>query len=493
MIIVGTTQPRTVAIDHARLDTLRRVHPAWRLLLADNAPLVASFLHQSYILPNVRTYSRPEILSRLEDTLFSVREVAGPGSYPREASDYLEEWASDERGWLRKYYPLDSDLPHFDITPATEKALEWLSSLEERAFIGTSSRLLTIFDLLRQMAEGSETDPEVRIRELERRKAAIESEIERVREGRIDLLDETALRERFLQVEATARGLLSDFRAVEQNFRHLDREVREKVATWEGNKGGLLSEVFGERDAISDSDQGRSFRAFWDFLMSASRQEELSRLLEKVFSLEAVERLRPDRRLLRIHYDWLEAGEVAQRTVARLSEQLRRFLDESVWLENRRIMEIVRSIEQKALSLRGRMGEDPVAVIDDSRVHLGLPLDRPLYRPPVRTQIRDLPLLPGEGDVSTDLLFSQVFVDRGRLERQIDRLLSQRSPLSLGEILQIHPLSRGLAELVVYLVIASERRETVVDEGREESLGWEDPEEGVRREARLARILFYRR
>lgn len=139
------------------------------------------------------------------------------------------------------------------------------------------------------------------------------------------------------------------------------------------------------------------------------------------------------------------------------------------------------------------MGEDPVAVIDDSRVHLGLPLDRPLYRPPVRTQIRDLPLLPGEGDVSTDLLFSQVFVDRGRLERQIDRLLSQRSPLSLGEILEIHPLSRGLAELVVYLVIASERRETVVDEGREESLGWEDPEEGVRREARLARILFYRR
>ena len=472
---------------------MRRLHPAWRLLLADSAPLVASFLHQSYILPNVRTLSRPELLSRLEDALFAVREVAGPGSYPREASDYLEEWASDERGWLRKYYPLDSDLPHFDITPATEKALEWLASLEERAFIGTSSRLLTIVELLRQMAEGSETDPEARIRELERRKAAIEAEIGRVREGRIDLLDDTELRERFLQVEATARGLLSDFRAVEQNFRHLDREVREKVATWEGSKGELLAEVFGERDAISDSDQVRSFRAFWDFLMSASRQDELTRLLEKVFSLEAVERLRPDRRLLRIHYDWLEAGEVAQRTVARLSEQLRRFLDEAVWLENRRIMEIVRSIEQKALALRGRMGADrTVAVLDDSRLQLGLPLDRPFHRPPVRSQIRDLPLLPGEGEISTDLLFSQIFVDRGRLERQIDRLLATRSPLSLGEILETYPLTRGLAELVVYLVIASERPETVADEGREEVLSWED-EEGVRREAHLARILFFRR
>ncbi len=471
---------------------MRRVHPAWRLLLADSAPLVASFLHQCYLLPNVRTLSRPEILSRLEDALFAVREVAGPESYPREAADYLEEWASDERGWLRKYYPLDSDLPHYDITPATEKALEWLSSLEERAFIGTSSRLLTIVEILRQMAEGSETDPEARVRELERRKADIEAEIGRVREGRLDLLDETELRERFLQVEATARGLLSDFRAVEQNFRQLDREVREKVATWEGSKGELLAEVFGERDAISDSDQGRSFRAFWDFLMSASRQDELTRLLEKVFSLEAVERLRPDRRLLRIHYDWLEAGEVAQRTVARLSEQLRRFLDEAVWIENRRIMEIVRSIEQKALALRGRMGERTLALLEDSRLDLRLPLERPLHRPPVRTRIRDLPLLPGEGEVSTDLLFSQIFVDRGRLERQLDRLLAQRSPLSLGEVLEIFPLTRGLSELVVYLVIASERPETVADEGREEVLAWEDGE-GGRREARLARILFYRR
>ena len=421
-----------------------------------------------------------------------MREVAGPGSFPREASDYLEEWASDERGWLRKYYPLDADIPHFDLTPATEKALEWISSLEERAFIGTSSRLLTIVELLRQMAEGSETDPELRIRELERRRSAIEAEIERVREGRIDLLDETALRERFLQVETTARGLLSDFRAVEQNFRILDREVREKVATWEGSKGELLAEVFGERDAISDSDQGRSFRAFWDFLMSASRQDELTLLLEKVFSLEAIERLRPDRRLLRIHYDWLEAGEVAQRTVARLSGQLRRFLDEAVWLENRRIMEIIRSIEQKALALRGRMGEEAVAVVEDSRVQLGLPLDRPLHRPPVRTQIRDVPLLPGDGSLSADLLFSQIFVDRGRLERQIDRLLLRRSPLSLGEILAVYPLTQGLAELVVYLVIASERPTTAVDESREEILGWEG-EEGSRRQARLARILFFRR
>lgn len=73
------------------------------------------------------------------------------------------------------------------------------------------------------MIEGSETDPQARIRELERRKADIDAEIARIHAGELSLLDDTALKDRFQQAAATARGLLSDFREVEQNFRNLDR------------------------------------------------------------------------------------------------------------------------------------------------------------------------------------------------------------------------------------------------------------------------------
>ena len=480
-----------IPIDYDRLDALRRLHPAWRLLQADHAPLVASFLHAAYIAPNVRSLSRPEIVSRLEDALYLLRESAEEGAFPKEARDYLDDWASDERGWLRKYYPLDSDEPHFDLTPATEKALEWLAGLEEPRFIGPSSRLLTVFDLLRQMAEGSETDPEARLRELERKRSEIEAEMARVREGKMELMDETALRERFIQVEMTARALLADFRAVEQNFRSLDREIRERIATWEGAKGALLQEFFGERDAIADSDQGKSFRAFWDFLMSASRQEELTALLERVFSLPAVLTLRPDRRLLRIHYDWLEAGEGAQRTVARLSEQLRRFLDEAAWLENRRIMELMRHVEQEALRLRRDPPKGTVMTLPETAPDVSLPFERPLYRPPVRSRVPPSPVLAGAEEVPAELLFARSTVDRGRLEGRIDRELLTRSPLSLGEIVARHPLEHGLAELVVYLAIAADRSRTAVDEEREETIGWRDGE-GVERRATLARILLFR-
>ncbi len=459
--------------------------------MADHAPLVVSFLHQVYILPNVRTLSLAEIVSLLDDTLYSLREIAGNDLYPKEAREYIEDWASDERGWLRKYYPLESDEPHLDLTPTTEKAIEWLLSLEQRQFVGTESRLLTIFELLRQMTDGSETDPEIRIRELERRKSLLDAEILRIRGGDVALMDETALRERFLQVDGIARGLLSDFREVEQNFRTLDREVRERIATWEGAKGALLHEIFGERDAISDSDQGKSFQAFWDFLMSPSRQEELSSLLEAAFSLEAVKTLRPDRRLLRIHYDWLEAGDVAQRTVARLSEQFRRFLDDQTWLENRRILELIRNVEKKAISVRGTPPEKDFMTLSEPSCEIVLSMDRSLYRPTVRPQFPDRILTSGEEAIPSDLLFEQVYVDKGKLSGRISAALASRRSVSLCEILDAYPLTQGLAEVVVYLSLVAENPKASIDEERSWPVFWTDPE-GVVRKATLPEILFFR-
>lgn len=339
-------------LDYATLDLLRQHHPAWRLLRADHAPLIASFLHRVFVQPNRRVIAQAELAEALEDQLFLLsQETEGP-AYPKPALEYLNEWAAPEKGWLRKFYRQGSDEPFFDLTPATEKAIAWLGSLTERQFVGTESRLLTLFELLRQMAEGSETDPETRLAELERKRAAIEAEMARIREGDIPLLDATELKDRFLQFMALARELLGDFREVEQNFRQLDRRVRERIALWEGAKGALLGDIMGERDAITDSDQGRNFRAFWDFLMSSQRQQELTDLLDHVLALAPVAALEPDPRTRRIHYDWLDAGEHTQRTVADLSRQLRRFLDDQAWLENRRIMEILRGIESKALAVR---------------------------------------------------------------------------------------------------------------------------------------------
>ena len=480
-----------MALDYDTLELLRRNHPAWRFLCAHHAPLVAGFLHRVFIVPNVRNLSQADLVEALEDHLFVLREQLGAEALPGTAQGYLNDWAENDKGWLRKFYPAGTDEPHFDLTPALEKALVWLEGLTERAFVGSESRLLTLFELLRQMSEGSQTDPQVRIAELQKRRNDIDAEIARIMAGDIPLLDDTALKDRFQQFLQLARELLTDFREVEQNFRTLDRRVRERIALWDGAKGALLEEIMGERDIIADSDQGKSFRAFWDFLMSQSRQEELSRLLEQVLSLPPIVTMRPEPRLQRVHYDWLEAGEHTQRTVAKLSEQLRRFLDDQAWLENRRIMDILHSIENHALALREDIPAGDFMPLAATSATIELPLERPLYRPPLRPLLAETVLDEGDAEVDTAVLYGQVVVDRAELNRNIRQELQDRSQISLGEVVSRHPLRHGLAELVAYLQLAGEWPKTAVDDDVQEQVSWQS-DAGVMRQATLPRIILLR-
>lgn len=488
----------TPQLDYSTLAALRAQHPAWRLLAAEHAPLIGSFLHRAFIVPNVRVMAQSDLAEALEDDLFGLRARLGEQAFPKSAAEYLNDWAANEKGWLRKFYPPSSDEPHFDLTPATERALAWLGSLTARAFVGTESRLLTLFELLKQMSLGVETDPEVRMAELHKRSDEIDAEMALLQAGEMRLLDDTALKERFHQFTGLARELLTDFREVEHNFRSLDRKVRERIALWDGAKGALLEEIMGERDAIADSDQGKSFRAFWDFLMSQSRQEELTTLLERVLQLPPVAALSPDLRLKRVHYDWLEAGEQAQATVAQLSQQLRRFLDDQAWLENRRIMDILRGLEARALAVRGTPPSGHFMAIDEVGATVELPMERPLYSPAIKTLIARVSIEQGEADLDAAALYSQVRVDKALLANHVRQMLQTRAQVSLGELLQARPLAQGLGELVAYLQLASEAPNSVVDEDTLETVAWQiaatesDPSERIERRARLPRVIFVR-
>jgi hypothetical protein len=484
-----------VSLDYVTLEQLRQGHPAWRLLSSPHAPLVGSFLHRVFIAPNVRVMSQADLTERLEDELFALRERAGAQAFPRDALEYINDWADNDKRWLRKFYQSGSDEPHYDLTPATEKAIAWLATLTERSFVGTESRLLTLFELLKQISEGSNADQDSRMAELHRRRDDITAEIVRVSAGDIPLLDDTAIKDRFQQFMALARELLTDFREVDHNFRALDRRVREQVALWEGGKGTLLEGIMGERDSIAQSDQGKSFRAFWDFLMSARRQEELTHMLDRVLALPPIVALNPDRRTRQVHYDWLEAGEHTQRTVAQLSQQLRRFLDDQAWLENRRIMDILQGIEAKALALRSTVPTGDFMTIADTAADIELPMERPLYSRAFKPEIDDTLLDAAEEALNADVLFTQFVVDKMKLATQIRRSLQDKSQITLREICERYPLEKGLAELMAYLELAGDSFPFMVDESIEDVIVWSNKDQRGdlrHKKARLPRVIYLR-
>ena len=469
---------------------LRANSRAWRLLRADSAPLVLSFLHRVFVEDNVRAIPARELASRLDDQIYALNERE-PRSFPRPAREYLDEWASPESGWLRKYYPGGSDEPHYDATPAVERALQWVAAQGDRDFVGTESRLNTIFDLLRQIVFGTEADPAAKIEELRRQQHLLEEEIARIEAGQMIMLDRSGVRDRYQQFAVMARELLADFRQVEENFRTLDRRLREKVTGWQGSKGDLLDDVLGSRESITGSDQGRSFQAFYDFLLSSARQQELAELLDRVHELSG--NGESDSRLRRVHHDWLQAAGAAQATIRQLSEQLRRFLDDQVWFENRRVIDLLRDIEARALALRDKRAIDLVVELDAPAPEVRLPMERPLYTPVRKPHIDSSPVRAAGSDDETDpsALFEQVYVDPDLLRGNVRAALRRRPQIRLADLITGEPLVHGLAELVTYLSLRDDAFETGYDETVEDQLSWTDPD-GRSRTATLPRVTFTR-
>jgi len=466
-----------------------RNHPSWRLLTADSSPFILSFFHRAFIRSNRRSIPAAELVDKLDDYLFHLHEIYGDGIFPRPPKEYLDSWAGDEHPFLRKYYPASGDKPEYDLTSASEKVFEWLSSLEQRQFVGAESRLLTIFRLLREIAGDSVIDPEERIRDLEEQKKELEAEIAFLKKGHIRPMDRTRIRERFLQADETARRLLSDFREIEENFRRLDRVTRERIATSELPKGRLLDEIFGEEDAIRGSDQGRSFQAFWTFLMSPASQEELDRLLSHVLGLPEIEGMSPDDGLRRISLRLLEAGEKVDRTCSLLVEQLRKFLDDRAWMENKRIMEIIRGIERLSVEIKqSQPQKKDFIMMDDLHPDIDLFMDRGLFRPAVHPSVDDEPET-GTADFDTPDLYNRHYIDEDALRNRIRLALRNRPQISLADLLAIHPVEKGLSEVIAYLDIASRDDHNAIDTSVVKTVQWRDPDGRVRK-AHMPEVIF---
>jgi hypothetical protein len=475
-------------VEYEAIDALRERHPAWRLLRASNASLILSFLGDFFVEGNRGACSASELAAALDDHLYALNAAATATTteprFPKQPRAYLDDWAATEVGYLRRFYPAGDDEVHYEVTPAFERAYGWVQSLQARPFVATESRLHTAVELLRQIVQGTDTDPDRRLADLRRRRDEIDAEIATVEAGRLSLLEPAGVRDRYQQFTTTARELLADFREVEENFRRLDRAARERIATWDGAKGDLLAELVGSRSEITHSDQGHSFQAFYEFLLSESRQQELTDLLNRVTALEEVN---ADRRLRGIHHDWSEAAERAQRTVRQISEQLRRFLDDQVWMENRRVLELVRQVESAALELRESPPETGLE-IDEPGLAITLPFERPLYSPPAASEVESL-IPPTTEEVDPDLLFDQT-----RLVDNIRAVLPEHSAALLSDIVAMYPLEQGAAEIVGYLALDDGEVTVEMDDSDETVLDYDDPADptSVRR-ARLPKVTVRRR
>ena len=139
------------------------------------------------------------------------------------------------------------------------------------SFVGTESRLHTVVELLRQIVarhRDRTRRPAGRTPPAARRRSTRRSP--RSKRGDVPVLDATG---RSGPLPAVREHRPRAAVGLPRGGGELPRSrpgARERIAAWEGRKGELLAELVGSRADISGSDQGRSFQAFYDFLLSES-------------------------------------------------------------------------------------------------------------------------------------------------------------------------------------------------------------------------------
>lgn len=460
-----------------------------KLITANNAPLIISFLFNSFKQNNLVTIPEKDLTALLSDHLYGISQTED--RYSRQPKEYLTDWTNS--GFLRKYF-LDTDDPIYELTPATENALKWIADLDKPEFVGTDSRLKNLFEKLRELSTKSKGDFETRFHEVEKKREAVEKEMEDLRQGKIDVLDDRQIKELYFLIEETARNLLADFRQVEENFRTLDRNFRKKIITTSLAKGKVLEELFQQQDFLLKTDQGKSFIAFWEFLLSPSKQDEFERLVEDILSIPVVQQIQKENFSIdNIRNNLVDAGDKTNKTTNSLLEQLRKYLEHKSFYENKRIHDNIAET-LKIISENAERDFSKISLLElDKVIDIDLILEKQLYSQPQKIKFANRSPEAGKATANNDLLFDQFEIDIALLKDKIKTALKHKSQISFSDFVKEFEIEKGVAEVIAYVEIACKgRNRHIVDDTQQDAIKIRNSKTNKNFKMKVPQIIFCR-
>ena len=446
--------------------------PAVQIVRMRNAHWVIPFLFKAFKTENMLSLPEPGLISLLAEELRNHSEGT------EDLEEARIEFGEDEESRARKYllnwvqrrllqdYPDAEAVTQYQLSAHTEKLFQWLQSLEKRQFVGTESRFRFLFQTLREMVEYTEDNAAKRLEELKNRKAEIDKEIKKIEMGfKPEIYTNAQLRERLEWFTRLSHELLSDFREVEDNFKYIHRHIVEQHTRAEIHKGAIVGYAFEAYDALRKSDQGKSFYAFWDFLVSRAGQEEWRQLTDQLLQLLRDRDIAGDTGFVQdIKSLLLQQGRSVYDSNDRMAEKLSRIITEKEIARHRRLRQQISGIKELVFQF-----------MDDSPPSCGLQLHEPV---PVKMNMERRLNLTEKQSVGAvkqpsnakekveDLLrFNRLLntshIDRKKLWQNVEDALRKRTTATLSEIIGSAGLEHGVAEVVSYFSFLREKASRV--------------------------------
>lgn len=474
----------------ARIATWQRLRqqPTWKLLAADNAPLIAALL-QTLLLDAERQLPTSLLHERLARELEELR--AQGHAVPRTAQAYVADWLAS--GWLERRFPEGASEELYELSTQAIGALRFLGGLDASRSVATESRLALVIQQLVQLARQTDSDPHSRLAELHAERERIGAQIAAVSAGRVDVLDDARALERAREIIALADELAEDFRHVRDDFQRLDRDFRERIIDDDRQRGEVLEALFAGVDVIAESESGRSFDAFWRLLTDAEQSSQLESAVDAVTARPFARALDRQQRSFLLHLTriLLDRGGHVHDVLQHFARSLKGFVRSRAYLEQRRLHQLLKRAQAEALQLRDRLrsneGIDYTLTLSSARLNS---LSRWRLNDP-RTGHVDGSIVRANGAAitldSVGELVAQSEIDFRTLKQCVRTLLDEHAQCSVGGVLERFPAEQGLGSVVGYVALGSRHGVCVPD--RFESVSWRG-EDGHERRARIPLLYF---
>ncbi len=429
-----------------------------RLLRAEHAMFIVDFLNRTFKQTGVLEIGHEDLRQLLLIYIEQTQECY-PSELSGNADRYLISWS--DNGYLNRHLQSASSEPAYQLTRHTEDAIQFvdLLILRRTGLVGTESRLRLIIDTLSDLVRGSSSDPVQRLAYLEEQKDSIQREIDALKlNGVVDVYKPSQIRERFQMAVGMLKTLQSDFRAVEERFQDIARNVQQNQQAASETRGEILGSAMDAEDHLKTEDEGISFYAFIAFLFSPGGQKSLRETIEQVIRLEAIqEDSDAITRLRTMVKSLLKEADKVLATNGRLSHTLRKLLDTTTAEDRRQTSEVLRDIKQLACLLRENPPDDQaISISVQSTSGIYSPFSRTLWDTPQSFDIQPENHVVDLEKVSSEIsaLADFELLDIEKLRDNVRDTLATHERISLEEILAIHPPQCGVLELVGYFQVA---------------------------------------
>ena len=386
------------------------------------------------------------------------------------AKRLIKEWT--DKGLFANYQNEDGEII-YELSSHTSKVIDWVTSLKKEEYIGTESKFKTLFSQLKDLVEFSNEDREKRLELLRQKKEDIERQIESLEMGEeIEVYEDYQIEPRYNSLNKLAKELLSDFKEVDDNFKEIIKQIYKRQTDNEGKKN-ILNYIFDAYAELKDSQQGKSFYAFWEFLLSSELQkewDELTDLLYKTLDKRNIDS--KDKFLKEMKKHLFDAGEKVSKTNDRMSEKLSLIIRNNGNSDTQATKQVINDIKKLLLNTTQNK-ERNNASLSYEVVELNLPLERQLnLTPKQEIEYKNVPTEASLGITELerlDKLYNHHQIDRKILRKRIDMILRGNAQTTLAEVIeQNNGIEKGLSELFGYIAILKEYKTVVSDNRKQE-------------------------